>query len=264
MPASEKSKSKVSSKSKDKKSDKKDKKSDKKSEKDKRSESKKSDKKDKKSEKSDKKSSKSVSVSPSKKDKDAKSSKSKKDNLNVTSSQIDMKDMQGSMEKSQHIDVLGGGDLNNIPFGQTLHTNAAGGIFNNTGNQNAFTLGGGHGSLDRKKNCVLHGKPLRYFCDSCEELICYDCTVMGPHNTQLHRISSIDESFKYRFDGINKQIHQALVPKRAQLIGQIVRLDHRLDEIKAVKGVIDKDIRNEYAAIMERLRSAEGVKFAVL
>ena len=112
--------------------------------------------------------------------------------------------------------------------------------------------------------CLLHKQPLRYFCVSCEELICYECTVMGPHNTQLHRISSIDDSFKFRFDGINKTIHQSLVPKRAQLIGQIVRLDHRLDEIKAVKGVIEKDIRNEYAAIMERLRSAEGVKLAVL
>ncbi|MFN9953244.1 MAG: B-box zinc finger protein [bacterium] len=29
----------------------------------------------------------------------------------------------------------------------------------------------------------MHNQPLRYFCDSCEELICYDCTVMGPHNT---------------------------------------------------------------------------------
>lgn len=28
--------------------------------------------------------------------------------------------------------------------------------------------------------------------------------------------------------------------------------------------MIDKDIKNEYAAIMERLRSAEGVKLAVL
>lgn len=119
-------------------------------------------------------------------------------------------------------------------------------------------------NLDRKKICLLHKQPLRYYCDSCDELICYDCTVMGPHNTQLHRISSIEEAFRYRFDSVNKNIHQSLVPKRAQLIGQIVRLDHRLDEIKAVKGVIEKDIRNEYAAIMERLRSAEGVKLAVL
>ena len=43
-----------------------------------------------------------------------------------------------------------------------------------------------------------------------------------------------------------------------------MRLDHRLDEIKTVKGIIEKDIRNEYGAILERLRSAEGVKVAVL
>lgn len=120
------------------------------------------------------------------------------------------------------------------------------------------------GSFDRKRYCVLHKMPLIYFCVSCEELICYHCTTMGPHNTQLHRISSIEDAFKDRFDGINRQIHQSLVPKRAQLIGQIVRLDHRLDEIKAVKGVIEKDIRDEYAAIMARLKSAEGVKLAVL
>jgi palmitoyltransferase len=31
-----------------------------------------------------------------------------------------------------------------------------------------------------------------------------------------------------------------------------------------VKGIVEKDVRNEYGAIMERLRSAEGVKLAVL
>lgn len=74
----------------------------------------------------------------------------------------------------------------------------------------------------------------------------------------------MDESFRSRFEGINRAIHQSIVPKRAQLIGQIVRLDHRIDEIKKVKNLIEKDIRNEYGAIMERLRSAEGVKLAVL
>ena len=31
-----------------------------------------------------------------------------------------------------------------------------------------------------------------------------------------------------------------------------------------MKGIIERDIRNEYAGIMERLKSAEGVKTAVL
>ena len=111
---------------------------------------------------------------------------------------------------------------------------------------------------------MLHGKVLRYFCDTCEELICYDCTVMGPHNTQLHRICNMDEAFRFRFESVNKKIHESLVPKRAQLIGQIVRLDHRLEEIKTVKNVIERDIRNEYAGVMERLRRSEGEKTAVL
>ena len=111
---------------------------------------------------------------------------------------------------------------------------------------------------------MLHNKPLLYYCDNTEELLCYDCTIMGPHNTQLSRICNIDEAFRFRFETINKHIQNSLVPKRAQLIGQIVRLDHRLDEIKTVKSVIERDIRNEYAGIMQRLKAAEGVKSAVL
>ena len=74
----------------------------------------------------------------------------------------------------------------------------------------------------------------------------------------------MDEAFGYRFQTMNKVIHENLVPKRTQLVGQIVRLDTRLDEVKSVKQVIERDIRNEYAGIMERLKSAEGVKTAVL
>jgi hypothetical protein len=87
---------------------------------------------------------------------------------------------------------------------------------------------------------------------------------MGPHNTQLHRISKMDEAFAFRFQTLNKTIHDSLVPKRTQLVGQIVRLDTRLDEVKSVKQVIERDIRNEYAGVIERLKSAEGVKTAVL
>ena len=36
--------------------------------------------------------------------------------------------------------------------------------------------------------CVHHKEPLKYFCDSCEEPICNQCTIMGPHNTQVFTI----------------------------------------------------------------------------
>ena len=47
--------------------------------------------------------------------------------------------------------------------------------------------------------CLIHGKDLQFYCENTESLICYDCTVMGPHNTQLHRISKMDEAFAFRF-----------------------------------------------------------------
>ena len=65
----------------------------------------------------------------------------------------------------------------------------------------------GNPHVTQSKLCMLHNKPLRYYCETCEELICYDCTVMGPHNTQLHRICNVEEAFRYRFETINKQIH---------------------------------------------------------
>ena len=47
--------------------------------------------------------------------------------------------------------------------------------------------------------CVIHGKALNFYCENTESLICHDCTVMGPHNTQLHRISKLTDAFSYRF-----------------------------------------------------------------
>lgn len=67
-----------------------------------------------------------------------------------------------------------------------------------------------------------------------------------------------------RFDQVNRAISQAVVPKRAQLLGQIQRVDQKLDEIKNTKKMVEQDIKREYGAILERLRSSEGAKLAVL
>ncbi len=45
---------------------------------------------------------------------------------------------------------------------------------------------------------------------------------------------------------------------------QIQRIDYRIEEIKSVKQIIETDIKTEYAGISERLRSAEGMKLAIL
>ena len=62
--------------------------------------------------------------------------------------------------------------------------------------------------------CFFHSQAIRFYCDSCEEPICYDCTIMGPHNTQLHRITSVGDAFKGRYDVLVNSIHKTLIPKR--------------------------------------------------
>lgn len=102
------------------------------------------------------------------------------------------------------------------------------------------------------------------YCETCEDVICFESPLMGQHNTQLHRISAIPDAFNSRYDIIVNAIKNTLIPKRTQLIAQITRIDYRLEEIKTVKGIIYRDIKNEYGGVVERLNSAEGVKLAIL
>jgi hypothetical protein len=41
-------------------------------------------------------------------------------------------------------------------------------------------------------------------------------------------------------------------------------LEYRIEEIRFVKGIIERDIRSEYSGILERLKGFEGVKLAKL
>lgn len=47
-------------------------------------------------------------------------------------------------------------------------------------------------------------------------------------------------------------------------MAQIHRIEYRIEEIRYVKQVIERDVRAEYGGILERLKSGEGIKVAVL
>lgn len=63
---------------------------------------------------------------------------------------------------------------------------------------------------------------------------------------------------------MTQAIHKTLIPKRSQLVAQITWIDYWIEEIKTVKGIIERDIKNEYGGIFEWLNSAEGTKLAIL
>jgi len=45
---------------------------------------------------------------------------------------------------------------------------------------------------------------------------------------------------------------------------QLHRVEYRIEEIKYVETIIERDTRVEYGGIIERLSSAEGVKLSIL
>ncbi|EGR29141.1 hypothetical protein IMG5_162440 [Ichthyophthirius multifiliis] len=114
------------------------------------------------------------------------------------------------------------------------------------------------------KFCVHHSSELVYYCESCEEPICRNCTKLGPHNNQLHRINTLEEAYKSRVSNLSELIKGNLLQKRDQLLAQIHRIEYRIEEIKYIKQIIERDVRNEYASIIENLKQAEGKKLAIL
>ncbi len=112
--------------------------------------------------------------------------------------------------------------------------------------------------------CPYHNQPFKYFCEACEEPICPDCQLLGPHNTELHRVSGLHDAFVPRFNYVTSQLYTELLRKRDMLLAQIGRVDFRIGEVRNVRKVVDRGIKAEYVEMLERLKSAEGGKVAVL
>mmetsp|Transcript_9003 Transcript_9003/g.9742 ORF Transcript_9003/g.9742 Transcript_9003/m.9742 type:complete len:452 (+) Transcript_9003:53-1408(+) len=72
------------------------------------------------------------------------------------------------------------------------------------------------------------------------------------------------EVSRIKYQVINNPGMFTLMQKKEQILAQMQRVDYRMEEIRGVKTVIERDIRSEYGEIMERLRAAEGQKTAIL
>jgi hypothetical protein len=115
-----------------------------------------------------------------------------------------------------------------------------------------------------KKLCYHHHSPLKFYCESCEEPVCHECQMVGPHNNKLHRISNVFESFRKKFSYINNLVQKSLVNKLDQLTNQICLIEMHIEEVKNVKNGIERDTRSEYSRMIENLRGEEGKKLAIL
>ena len=116
-----------------------------------------------------------------------------------------------------------------------------------------------------QKNCYLHkDQLLKLFCESCEEPICHECHMIGPHNNKLHKIVNIVDSYRRKLSYINTLKNKNMTNKYNELMNQIQYLDNITKEIKEKKDEKEKNIRKYYGQILDNLNSFEGKKNAII
>lgn len=114
------------------------------------------------------------------------------------------------------------------------------------------------------RTCYHHAVFLTLYCDTCEEPVCDQCTIVGPHNTQMHKISNLMDAYNSRVAKLSHIINGNLIKKRDELVSRINGIEARIEELKHRQEKIERDIRTECGYIMERLKNAEGSKQALL
>ncbi len=120
------------------------------------------------------------------------------------------------------------------------------------------------GSNTQLRTCYHHSVFLTLYCDTCEEPVCDQCTIVGPHNTQMHKIGNMMDAYNSRVAKLSHIINGNLIKKRDELVSRINGIEVRIEELKHRQEKIERDIRTECGYIMERLKNAEGSKQAVL
>lgn len=53
---------------------------------------------------------------------------------------------------------------------------------------------GEEGGHTQETNCHNHGEQITLYCTSCEEAICRECRVTGPHDSTKHDIATIGDT----------------------------------------------------------------------
>ena len=114
-----------------------------------------------------------------------------------------------------------------------------------------------------KKLCYHHQSKLEYFCESCDEAICKQCQIIGPHNTNYHRIIPIREAFNKKFYQLCK-MKPILMNKLGELNYYNNRVNELTEKVNKEKKNLIRDIRSQYSVLSEKIKDVEGKRNAIL
>ncbi len=53
---------------------------------------------------------------------------------------------------------------------------------------------------------------------------------------------------------LGQSINSGMLQKKDQLLAQVHRVEYRIEEIRYIKSIIERDVRSEYSAMLSRLQ----------
>ena len=117
--------------------------------------------------------------------------------------------------------------------------------------------------IQMKKLCYHHQFKLELFCESCDEAICKQCQIIGPHNTNYHRIIEIREAFNKKYYQLSK-MKPILMNKLTELNYYNNKVNDLTEKVNVAKKDLIRDIRAQYTTLSEKIKDVEGKRNAIL
>ena len=110
-----------------------------------------------------------------------------------------------------------------------------------------------HGKQEKAMNCSKHDDQLRIFCETCQEVICRDCTI-GDHKN--HDCIPIKDSY----DKHHKELETSLNPVRKMMddiVKVLTTLTKRENEVKEQGDMVKQEIHVIVEETIEKLQQSE-------
>jgi hypothetical protein len=72
--------------------------------------------------------------------------------------------------------------------------------------------------------CVHHHLPFAQYCESCEQPVCTQCLLLGPHNSEVHAVASLENAARVRRNWVHMTLREVVVPKAKEVEAQLKEL----------------------------------------
>ena len=110
-----------------------------------------------------------------------------------------------------------------------------------------------HGKQEKAMNCSKHDDQLRIFCETCQEVICRDCTIADHRN---HDCTPIKDSY----DKHHQVLETSLNPVKKMMddiVNVLTALTKRENEVKEQGDMVKQEIHVMVEKMIEKLRQSE-------